>query len=282
MDGATTLTPAIVDWYERKTQFLIDKYGPGPRIHYHTGLVPTGEPTAQGKEAISRQLIASQERMLATASEVWDAARHLRGEVVDVGCGLGGSALWFAEHGARVTGLTPVPGHVPVVERLAFEAGLADRVRVELGDAHTMPGIARFDAAYSFSASCYFDRARWFRHLRGLLRPGGRVFIEDSVYTRPGLDAPFDAYWLTHLGTEAEYVSAAHDAGFALVRLEDVSREAAGFWRVSLAHSHALLNEATAPEDIASRHRSIEWTTRLHEGYLDGGYKTVLFHFVMS
>jgi tocopherol O-methyltransferase len=277
------LTPELVAWYEEKTSFLLEKYGPGPRVHYHTGLVPPEEPAATDLAGMSRQLVASQERMLDHAASLWDARTHLSGEVADIGCGLGGSAIYFAERwGARVTGLTPVPGHLPLIARFAAEAGVSDRIAVEQGDAHTMPGEARFDAAYAFGAANYFDRARWFRRLRTLLRPGGRVFIEDTLWTRPELAAPFNAYWLSNMGNPDEYVASARAAGFALVRLDDVTRDAAGFWRVSLAYSKALLERDLSPAEQASRRRSVAWTSRFYEGHLDGGYRNLLFHFALT
>src|SRR4051794_37622914 len=101
------MNPAVVEWYERKTEFWLEKYGPGPRIHYHTGLVDPAEPASDDTKALRKQLFASQEAMLRRACDVWEADRTMRGDLVDVGCGLGGSSIFFAqEFGARVTALT--------------------------------------------------------------------------------------------------------------------------------------------------------------------------------
>ena len=56
-------------------------------------------------------------------------------EVVDIGCGWGGMALYLArEFGARVTGLTLSKEQLQVAVRRAKEAGLDDRVKFELMD----------------------------------------------------------------------------------------------------------------------------------------------------
>ena len=34
----------LVAFYERKTQAFLARYGPGPRVHYHTGLVDEPPP----------------------------------------------------------------------------------------------------------------------------------------------------------------------------------------------------------------------------------------------
>src|SRR5687767_8376138 len=101
----------MIAWYERKTPFLLDKYGGRGRVHYHTGLFAPEQTPANSLEGLRDQIWQSQEDMLACAAIVWDARRCLAGrDVLDVGCGLGGGPLYWAQtFGARVTALTPVP-----------------------------------------------------------------------------------------------------------------------------------------------------------------------------
>jgi tocopherol O-methyltransferase len=260
---------------------VLEKYGPGPRVHYHTGLVAPDEQAGPDAQTISAQLVAAQEQMLEEAATRWQADENLRGELLDVGCGLGGSCVWFAERfGASVTGLTPVPSHIHWVERFAREADVASRVRVELGDAHTLAGENRFDAAFSFGASNYFERAVWFQRLAGLLRSGGSVCIEDTFLVHPAMAEPFNAYWQSNIGRREEYVQAANAAGFELIRLDDVTTEAAGFWRLSVAHSESLLAAAQLSSDERlKRLRSVEWQTRFHDAYLRHDVENLLLHF---
>ena len=68
--------------------------------------------------------------MLRHAAEVWDASEFLSGEILDVGCGLGGGSIfWAAGFGAQVTAVTCVPSHADHVARFAAEAGLSGRSR---------------------------------------------------------------------------------------------------------------------------------------------------------
>ena len=63
--------------------------------------------------------------MLRHAAEVWDASARLSGKILDVGCGLGGGSIfWAEEFGAQVTALTCVPSHADHIDRFAAQAGV--------------------------------------------------------------------------------------------------------------------------------------------------------------
>jgi len=260
---------SVKNWYADKTEWLLSKYGPGPRVHFHTGLIPVGTQPGATADAIRRQLVASQEAMLERAARVWRAPETMTGAVVDIGCGLGGSALFFAERfGARVTAVSPVERHLGIVERFATEAGVGERVSTLCADAHEIPGAARFEAAYAIGASNYFDRPRWFAALAGLLAPRAIVGIEDTFAVDPELAAKFDAYWLSRIGTVTEYVAAAQAAGFHLVEAADVTAESAGFYDLSVAHSRALLREETFDASgLRKREASIAWQSEFADAY---------------
>lgn len=274
------LNPDVVAWYDKKTDWLLAKYGPGPRIHFHTGLADDSPPAA-GTAAIQKQMFTAQERLLQVAATRWDARKTLSGRIVDVGCGLGGSALWFAGNVAgHVTAVTPVARHAAIVRDLAAAAGLAPRVHVEVGEAHTLPGEGRFDAAYAIDASNYFDRCVWFQRMAAVLRRPGYVFIEDTFVVDPAYEAPFNRYWLSRIGTAASYLEAATDAGFECIDRHDVSDGAAGFYRWSVAHSQALLEEKPlSSAETEQRRCSIAWQTRLADGYKARAVEDLLLAF---
>ena len=222
------------------------------------------------------QIVGSQEQMLWQAAKAWDASHRLRGRILDVGCGLGGTALFFAaELGARVTALSPVARHLRLVEELAERAGVSDRVTPLFGDAHDLEGPPRFDAVVSFGATTYFDRAVYFERLARLLHRGGWVFIEDTFLGRPELAAPFNDYWTSNIGWQTEYEQAAAGAGFDVVDARDVSVDAAGFWRLSVAYSRLLVGEGMGP----ARQSSIRWQSAIYEAYLDGGLRNLFLCF---
>jgi SAM-dependent methyltransferase len=192
--------------------------------------------------------------------------------VLDVGCGLGGGALyWAAEHGARVTAVTNAPSHVEQVRRLAQEAGVAPRVRTLLCDALEVPGRGCFDAVVAVESACYLPRREWFRAVRRLLKPGGVCLVADCFLGRPEYAAPFDAYWRTRIGTREEYLAAAHEAGLELELCEEGSARAVNFWTLTLdllAREQPLLPRSARVEGRSPSQRE---HLRLQQGLLDGG-----------
>lgn len=226
----------LVTHFERKTQAILRRYGPGPRVHYHAGLVDDPPPPNALSRVLRRRLVNAQERILSYAAGLWDASSTLGGDVLDVGCGLGGGSLfWAQQFGARVTAVTCVPSHVDWVASLAARGGVSSRVQPLLCDASEVPGENRFDAAVAFEAACYLARKQWFVRTASLLRPGGRLFIVDCFLVRPDYAEPFDRYWHTRIGTIDEYLAAAQEAGLQLGMLEDISHRTVHFWTTTQA-----------------------------------------------
>src|SRR5258708_9095356 len=110
--------------YETETNPISQLYGPGPRVHYHSGLMAA--PPAAGLSSLDfrQRLTAAQERLLHHAAKVWNASSNLCGEVLDVGCGLGGGAIFWGQGvDARATAVRFVPSHVGWGARSAATAG---------------------------------------------------------------------------------------------------------------------------------------------------------------
>ncbi len=277
MTGQALREPAapesVAAWYEAKTEAILHRYGPGPRVHYHTGLVDGPVPPGLPEAALRERIHAAQESLL---GELARAVGRFPdgGHVLDVGCGLGGGSLyWAAEHAARVTAITIAASHVPWVGRFAEVAGVGARVRPLVCDALEVPGRACFDAVVAVESACYLPRREWFRHVRRLLRPGGVCVVADCFLGRPELAAPFDAYWRTRSGSLPEYLAAAHEAGLELELCQDVSRRAVNFWTLTL---DLLTRERQAAArgpgpGAPSLHVSRREHLRLQQGLLDGG-----------
>ena len=275
---------ALVKYYDGKTRAILEKYGPGPRVHYHTGLMD--EPPCPGlsPEKYRTQLVASQERMLRYASETWQLQPIQSSDVLDVGCGLGGGAIWLAqEYGTRVTGVTIASSHLSLIKRFAAEAGVESLVRPMVCDALTVPGKDCFDAAFAIDSSSSFERGPWFQRLHKLLRSGGRVFIFDCFLGRPEYEEPFNRHWCARIGSVSEYVRAAREAGFKLELIEDVSRQARHFWATTLAMMRA---EAYDARRNCIETRKLEESLSIHglvrKGLDDGGLSHLLLSFTKA
>ncbi len=271
-------------YYGGKTKAILRRYGPGPRVHYHTGMVDALEPLDVAPAVLRRRLVVSQERIMDHAARIWNAPSHLSGEVLDVGCGLGGGSIYWAQQfGAQVTAATCVLEHTRLVEYFAAAAGVASRVHPLVCDVLQLEGRDYFDAAVAFDASCHLPRSEWFRQLYALLRPGGRVFISDCFLGRADHAEPFNRYWHAQIGTIAEYVAAAREAGFRLDSIEDLSKRVRHFFSTTLALIEAETREAgTDANELARLAASRQAHTLLRQALGDGGFRYALLSFVKS
>lgn len=271
----------VTAYYEAKTERILRRYGPGPRVHYHCGLVDVVPPPGAPEPTVRARIHQSQEALLA---ELARAAAPFPdgGELLDVGCGLGGGSLyWAAEHRARVTAVTNVPSHVELVRSFAEAEGLGARVRPLLSDALGVPGRSCFDAVVAVESACYLPRPEWFRRVRALLKPRGVVAVADIFLGRPELAAPFDRYWRTRVGTVDEYLAAADAAGLELEVRDDVSARVVGFWSLTLemqAHERAACSHLhpLRAMSASARSESVREHLRLQQALMDGGLEYAL------
>jgi tocopherol O-methyltransferase len=271
----------IVAYYEPKTQDLLRRYGPGPRLHYHTGIVDEPGPLNISVPALRQGIVAAQERMLQHAAEIWQAQSTLSGDVLDVGCGLGGGALfWAQEFGAQVTAVTCVPSHSEWVGRFATQAGVASRVRPLLCDALEIPGENCFDAAVAVDSCCHVPRKALFHRLARLLRPGGRVFVTDCFLVRAEYEELFNRHWHVRIGTIDEYCAAAREAGLREESIEEISHRVEYFWEMTraLIQAEAQAKKLT-PADAAKFNEALQTHGLVRRGLADGGYRYALVSF---
>jgi cyclopropane fatty-acyl-phospholipid synthase-like methyltransferase len=224
----------IETFYDRKTQLLLNRYGPGPRVHYHSGIVKEPYGLHSSFSTLKGNIHRSQERLMTRLAQLWKADTTLNGEVLDVGCGLGGGSLfWAQEFGASVTAVTCALSHVAWVTRFAEQAGVGSRVHPLLCDAIKVPGENRFDAAVAIESSCHMPRRLLFRRLASLVRPGGRIFINDYFTNKQEITDLFHRHWEAPLGSSEEYCKAGEEVGLQLESVEDLTEALAPYWNLS-------------------------------------------------
>ncbi len=165
------------------------------------------------------------------------AALGLQGEsrIVEIGCGSGGCALYFAQAtGCRVEGLDVNPAGVRVGNEAAVAKGLASRVVFSEHDvSRGLPyDTGKFDAVYSNDAICHVPkRLELLRECWRILKPSGRVLFSDALVVTGALSneeiavrSSIGFYVFVPCGENERVIE---EAGFQLLQVEDTTANAA-------------------------------------------------------
>lgn len=202
--------------------------------HIHHGYYPGGRISVDFKQA-KRDMI---ERLLD-----WGGVSSAR-QVIDVGCGVGGSARHIArELGAEVVGVTLSEAQRDRATALTAEQGLSDRVSFQVADALGLPfDDGSFDLVWSCESGEHMpDKERFVQEMRRVLSPGGRMVVatwchrstppELSRHERRRLERIYDRWALPHFVSLETYRELAHEAGeLESIAVADWTREASPTW----------------------------------------------------
>ncbi|WP_330180672.1 class I SAM-dependent methyltransferase [Nocardia sp. NBC_01503] len=107
----------------------------------------------------------------------FERSGRITGEVLDIGCGPGDTAIHLAAHGYRVTGIDIAPTAIAQARERAERRGV--RVRFEVADAAELDGFGGgFDTVVSSALLHCLDPEQRRTHVSALsriLEPGGRL-----------------------------------------------------------------------------------------------------------
>lgn len=153
--------------------------------------------------------------------------------VLDVGSGLGGPSRFLAwRYGCRVSGVDLTAEFVRIAEMLTRRTGLAGKCDYRQGDALDLPFAEEsFDVVWSQNAAMNIaDRDRLYRGMRRVLKPGGRLALQE-VAAGPGGPPHLPVQWAREPGISFLYPAAEtraklEAAGFRVVAWQDTTMQA--------------------------------------------------------
>jgi tocopherol O-methyltransferase len=220
------LKDKIIEHYDELSPYYKDLWG----IHIHHGYWRTGSET---KEEAQEQLI----RELVARAQIEHGMR-----ILDVGCGIGGSAIFLSKTlGADVTGITISSTQLEIGSNLANDCGA--NVRFLLMDAEALEVDDRFDIVWSVEALSHLANKRsCFHSIARLLEKGGKLVIADW-FKSPTATAADESQYLepierTMLVPKLEppcaYMRYIGEAGLNVTFFEDLSAKVSKTWDLAI------------------------------------------------
>ena len=162
--------------------------------------------------------------------------------VIDVGCGLGGSARHLVdEHGCTVAGVDLSPDYIETARALSDLVGLTERVSFHQASALELPfPDASFDLAWTEHVQMNIpDKAAFYREIVRVIAPGGCLVFHD-VFAGPGGAPHFPVPWAD--GPEISFLAEPEEVRDLLTALglkarvwEDKSAQTADWFAATLA-----------------------------------------------
>ncbi len=175
-------------------------------------------------------------------------------QILDVGCGVGGSTLYLAQRfGASGIGITLSPVQAARAKERAQLAGISDRTDFQVADALNLPFIDNsFDLVWSLESGEHMpDKRKFLQECYRVLKPGG-IFILATWCHRATDQLPLSAdeqnhlakiyrvYYLPYVISLPEYEAIAQELNFQQIRTADWSEAVAPFWNVVIDSAFSL------------------------------------------
>ena len=228
-----TLSQQIQQFYDASSGLWEDIWGE----HMHHGYYGADGNEQKNRRQAQIDLIEE----LLQWSEVQQAEN-----ILDVGCGIGGSSLYLAEKfNAAATGITLSPVQAQRASERAFEFGLQDRTNFQVADALNMPfDDNSFDLVWSLESGEHMpDKQQFLQECYRVLKPGGKLILvtwchratDSSLLNakeKKHLEQIYEVYCLPYVISLPEYEEIARQLPLQDIRTADWSQAVAPFWNV--------------------------------------------------
>jgi len=158
--------------------------------------------------------------------------------VLDVGCGLGGSARYIAnQYGCSVVGIDLTDEYIDVANKLTEFVKLTDKVSFKQGSALELPFPSEnFDIVWTEHTQMNIaDKGKFYSELSRVLKPKGRLVFHDvflGTARSPHYPTPWAEYGsLSSLCTQEEARTAIQKSNLVINEWKDKSEQSLEFFK---------------------------------------------------
>lgn len=168
----------VYKFYEIYHKLYLDIWGNYDNLALHMGYFEDDE-----KE------ISHEESLLKMNEIVSDTAKLQKGDLVlDAGCGVGGSSIWWAQNrGCKVKGVSLVDNEIFLAKKFSAAKKIDSMVTFETMDITDLKfDKESFDVVIAIESFCYaLDKNNFLKEAFRVLKKGGRLVISD-YFSRDG------------------------------------------------------------------------------------------------
>jgi len=220
---APVSTRAIAHYYDSNVGYFLKLGGSGDVAAIHRAIYAPG---------ISSKAEAFNYLNVRVAEAIKPCLLQVTGNVLDLGCGVGGTATWLAQTlPVNVCGITISARQQQLASKRANQLGLESRCDFFVADFAALPELPVMDAAVAIESFVHANNAdELFASVSRSLRPGARLMIcDDFLGAENSAEAGlwiqrFKQGWhLNTLQTPEQISAVAARHGLELVSCEDLS-----------------------------------------------------------